>query len=390
MQVSKEKFESVLFAVMGITLALMRPSAIGEVYSFYLALACLVCVFLFIVVNDGSLKVADNPLFLIQSVILFFLALYMMLHSLLKGYASIFDGVKIFLLIVLPIIVMLVASQRVDGLKWLLDAFSVTILISCISIVVSFFLLLGGLGHESLHVMDFQYTYEGRGYVIFPITFTFNLVDMGFGLVPRLSGLFREPGVVPAFACWGAAYAYVRGWPLWVVLIFIMGGLLSLSSLGFLCLLTGFFILADRLKIDYRKSIPFMVLVALMIWPLIYGLEGIGIGAKAESGSESFNERYEQFFAFFESKDYIFGDGPGWSIYETSAINLLAASRTYGGVYLFLTLLLISFSVVNRKLFFMAYMPMVFVVFTAQPIVLETAVLVVWLSWILPLRDRGV
>ena len=382
MKISKRSLEVGLYTLLGGAVGLMRPTAIGEVYSFHIAVLCLSLIFVLLVLDRFEFAYFKCFPFMIQIFLMFTVGLYLFSHSVIMAYADIFNAFKGFLLTILPVLILIVLVRKQGALKYFFDAFAFVILFSCFSIVVSFFLLAVGVGFESLHVLDFEYTYEGRGFVIFPMTFTFNPVDFGLGPMPRLSGLYREPGVVPAFACWGAAYSYIRRWPLWTTLVFVVGSLLSMSTLGVIALYTGMLILSNRMGLSTGKSIAFFILVALSVWPLVYGFDGVGLQAKIESGSGSFDERYEQFFGFFGAENMLFGDGPSWSGYDTTSINLLAASRTFGSIFLLLILCFLSISVVVPLFFFMAMVPFVFVVFTAQPIVLDSSVIAIWFSWV--------
>lgn len=381
-EISKPATEKYLSIILGCLLGLMRPTAIGEVYSFQLAILATIILGLFFIIQRGRVGIIGSKYLLIQLFLVILLGVYLVCHGFLMAYTSADIVLKMFLLTIVPVMAIVVIVQNTNAVKYFFDGFAIIILVSCVSITISFLLLVAGVGYEQLHVFDFPYTYEGRGYVIFPMSFTFNSVNLGFGYIPRLSGLYREPGVVPAFACWGATYSYLRRWPNWITILFLAGSLFSLSTLGVVSLYTGALILADRIGIRLRTSLLILALIILTIWPVLYSLEGIGLQTKAESGSGSYEERYEQFYAFFDIDNFLFGDGPNWSIYSTSSINILAASRTYGAVFFALVIAIISFSTLHRFMFVAAFLPFIFVVLTAQPIVFEASVLVIWFSWI--------
>jgi hypothetical protein len=373
--------KALLAFAMGVLVALLRPTAFGEVYS--LQIAVLLSGFLLLIIFMGfSFRDRFDKYFYLQLLIAFLTALYVLVRSGAELYSETGDLIKGFLLTSIVIGAILAVTQRREFVLKFYDGIACVVIFCCFSITISALLYFAGMRTDSILVATMKYTYEGRGDIVFPFTFIYNPVDTWFGIIPRLSGIYREPGIVPAFASWAIAYVYWRRWNFVFLGFLVSGSILSFSSIGFLALYPVAIILLGRWRIPPIAAFGMITTALLLAWPTLYLMDIGGIQTKALNGSGSFDERYDQFMAFFDTKNFVFGDGPHWSVYATAGINVLSASRGLGLVYLTLILALVLIPLRNSYMFFTGIVPCIFTVFTSQPIVFSDSMLAVWLSWV--------
>lgn len=371
----------ILTVILGILVMLLRPTAIGEVLSLPISAGILgVSTFIFLLVfrylQLGALKRA-----LPQLVLFALLVLYTSAHGLAAGGRFAEDAMKFLGISIAGVMAILAVSLNEKTQRQFFDTVAIFITIVSASVLVTFLILAAGVPLSSIRLFHFEYTYISRGDVLFPFSFSYNQVQTWVGIMPRLSGIFREPGLLPAFVCWAATYAHLRRWPLIISVLNISASALCLSSLGLpLALYTGGLILMSRLRIPIPLAALALAGVAIVAWPVLYGLNDIGLGSKISSNSISFRERMYILELSFSGKDLLFGDGPQSSYLANSGITLLAQTKQYGLVYLVGCLALYSMSMRNFSLFIYGLVPALVTLLFSQPPALDIPVLILFLS----------
>jgi hypothetical protein len=370
-----------LIVLQGILVVLLRPSAFGEVYSVYLVATLSVVLVVYFAVS-GKLKLSLDQIFMLQSAIVAYLILYANFRDAVSGsldFDVVLKGIAIDF-VAFASIFFAVANR--DARKLFFDSMAIVIIAVCFGVIVSFVLqiILGSV--NDMIIAKIEYTYARRGDVAFPFTFIFNKVRFGSIFIARMSGIFREPGIVPALACWAAGYAFFRGWgwtPIWIA---FLGGIFSLSSMGIsLAAICLPLLLAYRLRVSLIGLAIVMGLVAVIGWEFVYTLDGIGIGDKISSGSGSFEARYFIFESAFGGSNYLLGDGKGWSGVNTETINMFGDIRVYGLVYFALMIVVWMGGLRRPRYWLVAIMPSFLTCLFTQPISTTPIMLAIALSW---------
>lgn len=376
----------IAISAIGFLVAILRPTIFGEVYS--LQISILISIILVYAIFQSFKQKArifgPNKRIFFQILIYFCLITYILLRMNFSENGDVENYLKSYAISTLFIVAMIFISTKYRFLVIFFDAFCIAVGLTLVSIVISMILLLAGFDMFDLNWIFFEYTYDGAGIVIFPFSMTHNQINTTLGIIPRLSGFYREPGCVPAMACWAATYSYARGWHTSFIVVCLLGGLASLSTLAPLTIFTAMLLVANKIGVKPVRAFILVCIMVVTLWSTIYSIEYIGLKEKIESGSGSFDERNDQTLALLDIENVIFGDGPGWSKYSTENINILSQSRSYGMLFFILCLYFISFSY-NRGsiIFFAGLLPAIFTVFSSQPIMIEHGFVVIFFSWVI-------
>lgn len=373
---------SALAAATGAVAMTLRPTVFGEIASFPIAAALvgltvgLLLLCLRRVYAQELVNVAP------QAVLFALLIIYTSARGVMAGGVAAENAVKGLLVGLAGVLAVVSANSSSVTRRGFYDGAAIIIIAASLSVLATRILLSAGLSAHDLHLIKIEYTYPGRGDVLFPFTFAHNNVQSPFGVQPRLNGLFREPGILPAFACWAAAYACFKKWPTWVWIATLLGAAASFSSLGLpLAIYTGSFLFARRMKI----SLPAAALAggagALVAWPFLYSLNDIGLGSKISSDSISFRERLYMIETAFSARDTLFGDGVG-SIYRANeGISLISQTRIFG--MLFFAAATFTYAISGRRphFFVVGLVPLAVTILFSQPISLDVLTMVAFTSW---------
>ncbi|MFB9950281.1 hypothetical protein ACFFP0_15590 [Rhizobium puerariae] len=383
--------EKFLLSVMALAVLCLRPSVIGEVYSiFSLALLLGAATALFGVSLSTGRVLVPERFAVINITLIYLISLYVLTRTILFMPAiDATDETKAFMIISgFLLAVLLVISNRAYATTFF-DALAILVIASSISLTITMVLLLAGIPAYQLTIGKIAYTYANRGDFAFPFTFLYNEVSTPFGVIPRLSGVFREPGIFPLYGCWAAAYAYRRGWPtpIWLVCLFATAA--CLSSIGApLALYTGAMIVMIRAGIKPLPALLLLLVVGLLTWQILYTSEYLDLQSKVNSGSGSFEERMYLAEAAFDASNVIFGDGYGFSIFTTGPISLVAAIRVFGLVFFVGFLICYALAAVDLKLWMTGLVPPILGVVFTQPVFREPGFMIMLFSGIVFIASK--
>jgi hypothetical protein len=264
------------------------------------------------------------------------------------------------------------ATSFYDTLAKLLVALSAATLITLTLLLLQF-----GVGQLVLGYFSYPYQLPA-GTILFPGSMIYNYAPTWFGLLPRLSGGFREVGIFPAFACWAAGYGAFRGWKPLAIAICLAATVACFSSLGaLLALLTLAGILAYRFRLPWWAYVIVGPAAGLAVIALTYNLPYIGIGYKYATVSTSFVERANAMGEALDTNLLLGGEPDN----RNSGINLISGISIYGtaGVALILATLLPA---VRQLRFFVAALSAPFITaLVSQPIATEPLFVLLFLSW---------
>ncbi|AMA59748.1 hypothetical protein BCCGELA001_28125 [Bradyrhizobium sp. CCGE-LA001] len=375
------------FVVIALSLAIanLRPTAIGGTYSFQVC-----CAILFLLTalvfraERGRLRVDLEPQLATQLGIFVLIVCYVFVRSAFSLYFHSEDSPKAFLISVAFLMVLLVVMSIRSITTLFFDTFAFTVIASAASLIATFSLLAAGWPVTSLVLFKIDLaTYRADfGNIAFPFTVVANEISGWFGSMPRLSGIFREPGIFPPFACWAATYAFLRGWRGIFVIIPLVASLLSFSTIGTLSFFTGAMLILYRFHFRPLAAFLTILAVGIFIWPALYTIEYIGLEAKISSQSGSFAERYILISEAFNVENLWFGDGFGWgNLASAEGISLLSQLRVYGVFYFVCVITLYLVTCRNMRLWIPGCLPAVVAVFFSQPIAVEPAFLMIFFSW---------
>lgn len=386
--------EHVLIAILALSVLFLRPSVFGEVYSLYVVgvlLAATVVLFTISAESRRGLVVERHAG--LQIILLLVLGHYLLVKSLIYMPGGPPDSVGVFkgfgILIAFLLAMALIMSDRHYARRFF-DIFAIAIILSCASVVVTAILFLVGFPSYLITIARINYTYDGAGDIAFPFTFIFPAVSTWLGPIPRMSGIFREPGILPVYASWAAAYAFRRGWPLPLQLACVAGSAACLSSIGApMALYTAAAIGLMRFGVKPIPALLIIAVVGLLSWQIIYSSEYFGIQAKVDSGSGSFEERQYLAQAAFRARNIIFGDGSGFSIFQSDAISLIASIRVFGLVFAVGYLIIYAIAATDMALWIAGLVPAIFTILLLQPIFQEPGFMVLFFSTSVFLKPAG-
>lgn len=372
----------VLVSLMAVCILCLRPSMIGELYSLQASALLCVLVAVYFGVSGGRFLIGGWTLAYAQLTIFAIALLQWFILS--AGAGGIFAdyALKGLPMSVATVIAIFIAISNPSNARVFFDTLAIVILASCACVVITFTLMAVGVPWHSLVYGNIQGTSYSVANVMFPFTFAGNLTITPFGILQRCSGIFREPGVLPAFACWSAGYAFLRKWPLWASAIALAASVASFSTLGLpLAAFTGAMIILRRAKIPTLLSLGIVGVLGLIAFPIFNNLEFFGLDSKLRSRPESFVARTNAIQTGFSARNMVFGDGPTLNGGADDAVNLIGRTR-FIGVFGVLAALAPYFLVMGKDIFLVGLIPIVGAILVSQPIANDAPAFVICLSWI--------
>lgn len=357
----------------------LRPTALGEVYSAVSAGVILLAAAALLLLGGGNLRFSRASLL---PALMIVLAVYMLSIDILKQSNNIEDAPKAALISVSAALALLAISNRSDFAARFYDTIALVIAAACASILITFALLAAGASPQGLKLFHFSYTYTPpSGDILFPLTLRNNAVPTPIGAMPRLAGIFREVGLLPAFAAWAAYYLSARRFPLALSIICIAASAVCLSSIGpLIALAAAAAVLAQRSKIPTYVFTVVMPVAAVAIFIAVYNMPYFGIAYKIHQVNDSFRDRLIATENVAYTKDVLFGDGASGSM--VGSINLISSIYHYGIVGFVLVWLCYLTASRNFRLFIGGLGPCIFTMMTAQPAGAEPLVLCLFMSWL--------
>ncbi|MCR5875182.1 acyltransferase [Phenylobacterium sp. J426] len=268
------------------------------------------------------------------------------------------------------------------NLRVFFDCFYGLMFVMAASMVATFALQMSGRTPSQLVVGNFDYNYlPGTGRIFAPFTFAYGSTVEIYGRnIVRLCGLFREPGIAPAFLCWAAGWAAARRWSWLFIVTPLLGAVASLSSLGLVLAviaLAGVVLL--RVRASWRVYLAAMPVGAILIWAAYYA-PYIGLAVKTEGDTESARERAFLMRDVFETQNWLLGDG--LTGYRNETINLITSISHSGLVFVGLYLAFAAFALwKNHRFFIPALLPAVVTAVASQPIAMTAPMAVIFVSW---------
>lgn len=380
-----DRATSFVVIALACAIANLRPTAIGGTYSFQVC--CVILLLLVALVfqaERGKFKVDLEPQMAAQLGIFVLIVCYLFARSAFSLNFHGEESPKAFLISVVFLIALFIVTSIRRFTTLFFDTFASVVIASSASLIITFGLIAAGSRVSSLIIFKIDLAgYGGNfGSFAFPLTAVANEVSGWFGSTPRLSGIFREPGVFPPFACWAATYAFLRGWRTIFVAMPLVASMLSLSTIGPLSLFTGAILVLYRLRFQPITALIIIIAVGSLIWPALYTMEYIGLAAKINSKSGSFEERSILFTEALNVENLWFGDGFGWgSVSSTEGISLVSQLRVYGLFYFVLVIALYFLTSRNMRLWIPGCLPALLAVIFSQPISVEPAFLMIFFSW---------
>ena len=359
----------------------LRPSAIGEANSFLVSILMSILVGAYLLMNGSRLAFRPPVTASTQLLLLMVVLVQVTLQASAAGGVFAVDAPKGLAMSLISTLALLIAVSSPRNARIFFSSLCVIVLIVCASTVVTAVLMAIGVRWTSLVIGHNNQTAYGNLSILFPYTLSYNLAPTPFGIVPRLSGLFREPGILPPFACWAAAYAHLRKWPLIFSLTALAASVASLSTLGVpLAAYTGSLILLRRMGLRTWPALGIVTAAALAAWPIIYGLEYVGLGAKIRSQTGSFEARRDAIATALSASNMVFGDGPSLNYLRDATVNLIGRIRSIG-VFGFGILLTAHVLPWRTSIFVIGASTLVMTCLITQPIAGDAAVIAVCLSW---------
>lgn len=380
-----EQAEKLLVALMAIAMLCMRPTVVGEVYSSVSSLFFMACgVALFMTGLRGGRRMVPSGRALVLLAITIFIAYYLLIRTVF--YMPEIDSsaeIKGFVIFISFCVGVTVLVCRKDYVLRFFDVFAIILIASCVSVLISASLFIVGIDPMKVVVAHMNYTYENAGDISFPFTFTFPTVVTWLGPFPRMSGLFREPGVFPMYACWAAAYSWRRGWSFVIPIVCALASVFCMSSIGaLLAMFTLAAIGLMKMRVPPLLALGVIAVVGLSGWQIAYESEYLDLQSKVNSGSGSFEEREYLASAALDAKDIIFGDGLGFSIFTTGPISVVAGIRVFGLVYFTAFILSYIAAIVDLRLWVAGLLPAIFTVMLTQPVFREPCFIILLFSGI--------
>lgn len=383
------RLSDAIVSTIAVLILFLRPSTIGEVYSLQVSIMMLGAIAVYWIVNVRGVEVDIPPLASAQILLLLVIIIQAALHAAGSDQVFAADAMKALAMGVVTVAGLFIAILNVRNSRIFFSTLCIVVLISCASVVVSSGLMAVGVRWVSLVVGINDQTSYGPLKILFPYTLSFNLASTPFGVMPRLSGFFREPGILPPFACWAAAYVHMRRWPLILSFMALAASIASLSTLGLpLAAFTGAMILLNRMGFKAPVALGVVVFVAILIWPILYSLDYIGLESKIASQEGSYEARRDAIYTAFSGSNIMFGDGPSLNYLRNDTVNLIGRIRIIG-IFGFIVMLLAHALPVRKEIFLIGVIPMVGTFLITQPIAGSAGVFAVCLSWVAFRRIRG-
>jgi hypothetical protein len=366
---------------LAVSILCLRPSFIGQVYSFQASLALVALVAAHIIINAKHFSFEKNYLAYAQILSLTLVIFQWLMISMLAGGDFAQYAMKGLPMSLVAIAALSIVISNNLYTRIFFDAFCAVIVISSVFTAICFVLMACGVHWENLIIGTSQETQYGPIQILFPPTVSANFAATPFGELKRLSGIFREPGVLPPFACWAAAYAHFRRWPLPLSIVALAASAASLSTIGVpLALWTGALIFLNRLGLSTSYAILTTLVLAALFWPIVYSLEFIGLESKIHSQTGSYEVRMDAIETALSAKNIVFGDGPSLGYDENATVNLIGRIRSVG-FFGFAFALAPYFFAINKPIFYFGLAPMIATVLFSQPIANDIPAFAICLSW---------
>lgn len=366
-----------LAALAAVALLFTRPTALGELYT----LPGMIVVFgvsigMFLLSARTKCAPLDARSGQLWAYVLFALFLGFQVLAGLKTHNPEIVVKQVFVVLIGAFAGFVLIADRAR-LQIFFDVLAAALVVVSCSVLVTLALIVSGRGVSQLGVGVFSYGYPPpAGAILFPFSMIYNYAPTWVGMLPRLSGCFREVGIFPAFACWAAGYASFRGWRLPFVFICLAACALSFSSLGvMLALMTAVGVVAARMKLPWWAYV-FAPVAVFLIVTATYDLPYIGIGYKYRFVSDSYAERMNAMQIVGDN--LLFGGDPD---NRNAGINLISAVSVYGlvGVALLVGTTLLA---TRRIQFFAAVLAAPFAVaLFSEPIAQEPLFVLLFVSW---------
>jgi hypothetical protein len=382
----RANLEHILCATAAIAMFLTRPTAFGDLYTFPGMMGVLaISIVLFLVSFVRKTLLFQVYSYQIWSYVLF--SVYMSIIVIMGTQPRNSDvNLKIALSGFIGGIFFLSLTSSIDRMRAFFDSLAIIIATLSLSSLVTLALLIAGRTTAQLHIGLFRYSYPPpTGAILFPLSMIYNFTPTWFGVLPRLSGMFREVGIYPAFACWAAGYAAYRRWGILLSVICLCSALLSFSSLGIVAaLISAIGIIAHRYRLPWWFYILLAPMTVFIVVISTYNVQYLGIGYKYTHNTTSYVERVNAIKNVLNG-NLLFGQE---SENRNDGINLISSITIWGllGVSLLFIPLIIA---AKRPGFFLAALvPGLVIALFSEPIAQEPLFMALFLSWRLVEREN--
>lgn len=375
--------ERILVALMALCVLCLRPTVFGERFSMLSITALGLCTAALLVLAVGNRRrLVPEPLAIAQVAITAVISYYLVIRiAIFMPTRDPVDEFKAFFIFMVFSAAVLLIFCYPPYAKRFFDTFAALIVLSSISLSITAILMVAGVPAHQLIIAKLEYTYAGRGDIAFPFTFLYNEVTTALGSAPRLSGVYREPGIFPLISCWAAAYAWRLGWPIWTWMICLFATVACMSSIGPpLALYTAGMLMLMRLGFGPVTALAIVAVGGLLGWQAVYSSEYFDIESKINSGSGSFEERIFLAEGAFHTENLIFGDGFGFSIFQTAPISVVAAVRVFGLIYTAMFIASYVIAAVDFRLWIAGLVPAILGVMLTQPVFREPGFMIIMFS----------
>ena len=381
---SSEGLTPFFVGAMAVAVANLRPTYVGETQSLPVCVVLLTIEALILLkFYSDNARLSFGKIALAQIFLSSFIAIYVLERGAFDPKIG-NDVFKAFLILGAFLTAVAIAVSKARYTLVFFDTFAVIVIASSVGLLATFFLVGVGIPISSLTIAHLPNpsTYGGGvGDIAFPFTHVTNEAMSWIGTAPRLAGLFREVGCFPPFACWAAAYGFLRGWRLAWSAICLLASILCLSTIGPLAIYTGAMLLLFRLGVRPLHAAGIVIGLGILGWPILYTMDYVGLEQKINSGTGSYEDREWLFWAVLDTQDFVFGDGSGWSEVSSSAgINLISQIRVLGLVYFAPVVAIYLLPIGNPRFWLSACVPAIATVAFSQPISIEPAFLMIFLS----------
>ena len=355
---------------------LFRPTVFSDWSTIY-GLGLLVVTFVFYLLSYRGTRYRTCPVALRVIVLTSILWTYLLIHAAVCRSAGFDIVMKIFITncTVVWLFGIILANDRYNKVffSYLTVFFAVMGLSSLLTLILSVFIPL-----ESMRVLSFPIPwYNCQEVWHFPLSFG-SYYESKELMFLRFNGLFREPGILPAFSCWAFFYALHHRLPKWVLVGLTASVVLTFSTAG-IALLPMMGVLWVALNKKMRRSARVTLVVAgvILVVAVTFLTPYIGIKQKIESHPGSFDERIRRSIdGLLLLRKYPMGIGY-WNHLETfrgdnMGITLLAQSGNIGLPGLMLVVLVYFAPLFTRsanpKPYLAAVFPILVTSLFAQPI----------------------
>lgn len=311
---------------------MMRPNALGELYSPYALLLCVCAGFIALIADRGCLGMLRS--YWVVTLMTALSYLWMLIITSIAGTSGapfLVQGAAITILTLVSVGLVLADPKRrrivLRGFVWMVMAL-------CVSFVVTFAIwLVTGVGSLQIGSFTTYHAAEGKSALYFPFTPSFGFQTVGGVIFPRLTGLGREPGWMSLY-CGLALLLWGRvGKPNIFGQFALIAGLLgAFSTAGF-----GGFVVALMVAWIVRKSktkdmsVHFFGLLFKLaalgggLWLAVYA-PVFGFAVKGTMNAISLEDRSNATQAGLDT----LADSPLLGSGEGQAINLIASIAPFG------------------------------------------------------------